>query len=292
MRTDGARLYLRPSPALNDRILAILGRALALYPIKMHAFVFMSNHWHALVTARDARSLAAFLRFVHGNVAKAAQEINGIVGAVWQRRRAEVIPVIGGAAQEDRLRYILLQGTKERLVGSPIEWPGATAVRALAGHETLTGYWVDRAKLREIVRAGRAAHPEEYRTSYPIELAPLPCLERYPATSRTAYVRVLIAEIEREYCCPHLGARRVLSQDPMTRPLAPKNRRAPLVHTKDPQTWAWYRCLVAIFRYRYKERASEHMKCPTIVEHWPADVFLPSMSFVRGELPSMAELMG
>jgi REP element-mobilizing transposase RayT len=111
-RTNGARLYLRPSPELNAAILAILGRALAHYPIALHAFVFLSNHWHALVTPADAQALADFMRYVHGNVAKAAQEHNGVRGTVWQRR-AQIIPVLDEHAQLNRLRYVLAHGTKE-----------------------------------------------------------------------------------------------------------------------------------------------------------------------------------
>src|SRR5258706_14735874 len=195
MRTDGARLYLQPSPAMNARILATLGRALALYPVELHAFAFMSNHWHALITPRDAAALAAFLRYVHSNVAKAAQEINGIIGAVWQRRRAEVIPVLGADAESDRLRYILAQGTKEHLVSSPYEWPGVTCARAMAGREVLVGDWVDRAVLRSIRRTGRSASVNEYRIQYPIELTPLPSLARYPIEKRTALTKAVVAMI-------------------------------------------------------------------------------------------------
>jgi hypothetical protein len=290
MRTDGARLYLRPSAALNARILATLGRALALYPVELHAFAFMSNHWHALVTPLDAPALASFLRYVHSNVAKAAQEINGIVGGVWQRRRAEVIPVLGADAEYDRLRYILSQGTKEHLVSSPFEWPGVTSARALAGREELVGDFVDRAALRSILRSGRRPFFHEYRIRYPIELTPLPSLARYPLASRIRLTKAIVAEIEFDHPGPHLGVGMVLTQDPMSRPRDSKNRPPPLIHCKDPDYRNRYRFLLAAFRGAYRGAAILHGLKPTVVE-WPADACLPTLSFVTGRSPPLVEML-
>jgi REP element-mobilizing transposase RayT len=77
------------------------GRALALYPVALHAFVFMSNHWHALLTTPDGETLARFVQHVNSNVAKAIKEETGWTGRVWQRRAAN-IAVLDDDAAEDR----------------------------------------------------------------------------------------------------------------------------------------------------------------------------------------------
>jgi len=47
-RTLQGLLRLRPSPLLCEIIIGILGRAQALYGLEIHAFVFLSNHYHLL----------------------------------------------------------------------------------------------------------------------------------------------------------------------------------------------------------------------------------------------------
>src|SRR4051794_5074321 len=74
-RTVGGRFLLRPSAELNATILAVLGRALALFPVDLHAVAFMSNHWHALVSVPDARALTQFVQHVHSNIARAANRL-------------------------------------------------------------------------------------------------------------------------------------------------------------------------------------------------------------------------
>jgi len=44
-RTVQSRLLLRPSANLNRIVLGILGRAQRLYGLRIHACVFMSNHY-------------------------------------------------------------------------------------------------------------------------------------------------------------------------------------------------------------------------------------------------------
>ncbi len=232
MRTNESRLYLRPSKELNEAILAILGRALARHNVRLHAFVFLSNHWHALVTVPSGKALSGFLRDVHSGVAKAAQRINGVKGKVWQGKKATVIPVLDDEAQLRRLRYLLAHGTKEGLVASPTLWPGLTSARALLGEEALSGTWIDHKRLRELRRSRPDPHPTEYITEYPIELAPLPVHEGLSAEAIVDEVRTMVAEIEAEHPGPHLGVDAVLAQDPQSEPRTTKRGTiAPLVHT-------------------------------------------------------------
>jgi len=192
--------------------------------------VFLSNHWHALISVPDAEALAAFLRYVNGNVAKAVQEIHGWQGPVWQRR-AHAIVVADEAAAEARLRYVLAHGAKEGLVASPLEWPGVTCARAMSGRERLVGAWVDRTRARQIERGGRTPHPAEVTTWYPIELAPLPHWAAWPAARRRAAIEGLIGDIEREARARRvLGVQGVLAQDPHAMPVRSKQGRAPWVH--------------------------------------------------------------
>ena len=278
VRTNGARFYLRPGPELNAAILGIVGRALALYPVSLHAIVFLSNHWHALVTPCDGEALARFLQYVNANVAKAAQAINGVRGIVWQRR-ASLIHVLDEEAQLERLRYLLAHGTKERLVASPRLWPGVTSARSLAGEEVLVGVWEDRALKRRLERGNRVPHPSEYTIRYPIEFVPLPVHATISDADRQREINATLAEVESAHPGPHLGVSAVLAQDPNTEPVRSKHGRAPAVHTTSDGQKARYLALRAAFREAYRSAAARHAERPTAVA-WPVDAFLPALQFV------------
>jgi REP-associated tyrosine transposase len=255
-RTVGARRLLRPCPELNRRILGILGRALHLYPVDLHAFVFLSNHWHALLSVPDAAALAAFLRYVNGNVARAAQRVHRWAGPVWHDR-AHVIVVADDGAAEARLRYVLAHGAKERLVASPLDWPGVTCARALAGRERLVGAHVDRVRAWRLARAGRVPAPAAITTRYPIDLAPLPHWAAWPADRRRRAVAALIADLERDHRgAPVLGVRAVLAQDPHAPPAHAKRTAAPRVHAAHRATRAVFLAARALFLAAYRAAAT------------------------------------
>ena len=233
-RTIGARFLLRPSAMLNAAILAVLGRALALYAVQMHAFAVLSNHWHCLFTSPETRLTREFVRYVQGGLARAVNEEHGGDGPVWCR--AGVIPVVDAPSELARLRYVLAHGAKEGLVASPFDWPGVHAARALCGRETLTGTWVDRSRAYQLRRGGtrgggRDPEPHEVTTTYPIHLAPLPSLRSLSAADYRRHMQALLASIELDARAAHrhaLGVDAVLAQDPFDHPARSKRGPAPI----------------------------------------------------------------
>ena len=69
-RTVQGRLLLRPSPLLRDLTLGVLARAARFYPVEIHAFAFLSNHYHLLLTASSAQRLAGFMNCLNSNLAR------------------------------------------------------------------------------------------------------------------------------------------------------------------------------------------------------------------------------
>ena len=57
-RTQHGRLLLRPGPVFNDIFYGILGRAQRRYGMTIHYAAVLSNHYHLLVSVRDAGQLA------------------------------------------------------------------------------------------------------------------------------------------------------------------------------------------------------------------------------------------
>ncbi len=274
-RTNAARLFLRPSTELNAAILGIIGRALFLYPVQLHAFVFLSNHLHMLATPFDGAALASFMQHVHSNIARAVQRINGIQGTIWQRR-ASVISVLDEGAQLNRLRYLLSHGVKEKLVARVREWPGVSTARALMGEERLVGQWRTSSARRCRTADGRVPVIEYY----PIDLAPLPAHANLSDVERHAAIAKIVDSIEAEHTHPVLGVARVLAQDPNALPERSKRTRAPDAHWTNPGLGDRFLRFRAAFADAYRDSVEAHRSHPTSAcFHY--DAFLPAKQFVK-----------
>ena len=65
-------MLLRPSAGMNDVIRGVLARAARLAAVPIHAPVFLSNHYHILLTVLDAQQLADFMNYLNSNLAREA----------------------------------------------------------------------------------------------------------------------------------------------------------------------------------------------------------------------------
>ncbi len=288
-RTVQARYLLTPSAEVNDVVLGCLGRAQHLYGLKIHAFVYMSNHFHMLVSPGDARQLSRFMGHLNSNTTREVNRLVDWSGSMWNRRY-RAVPVTGeDAAQINRLRYILAHGVKEGLVKRAADWPGVSCVSALVDGKPLFGTWVDRtAAYHASKRKHRTALAGEFETSYQVSLSPLPCWDDLPESQWRGNVSELIdaleadiAEERRREGMPErvLGVAAILEQDPHTRPANCDRTPAPMVHaasTSEKQRWQdeikWVRCLHAAASARFRQ--GEHGV------DFPTGTFRPLGSFV------------
>lgn len=144
-RTVQGRFLLRPGPGWTETFVGILARTQELYPVRLHAFVAMSNHLHLLASPDDAQQLAAFMRHVLTNLSKEAGRRHGWRGPLFQRRYHAIVVTDEEYAHVERLTYILRHGAKEGLVARPEEWPGPHCAKALRTGEPVRGVWISRA---------------------------------------------------------------------------------------------------------------------------------------------------
>jgi hypothetical protein len=261
--THQERYLLRPSAQSRDLINGVLGRAQQLYDVRIHGYNYLSNHGHDLVSAEDGEQLALFLGHVNGNIARKVGPLHGWKGTFWGRRSRE-LPIIDELSQIERLRYVMAQGTKEGLVASPHDWPGASSLPGLLGDMTVRGRWVDRDGLRA-ARRSRPETPERDFTSYPtVRLSPMPCWEHLDRDALREKHLEIVAEIEHDAAVSRrgrrvLGVAAVLKTNPQDRPKKPAHGPAPLCHTVSSvlrdRFRAAYRAFVAAFR-----EAAEMMK--------------------------------
>jgi hypothetical protein len=107
-------------------------------------YSFLSSHYYLLLRVDDAQQLARFMAYFNGNLAREVARLTGWKDKVWSRRYESILVTEEGAAQVDRLRYLLENSCKEGLVDSPIHWPGVHCAKALVTGDRVEGTWFDR----------------------------------------------------------------------------------------------------------------------------------------------------
>jgi hypothetical protein len=287
MRTLQGLLLMRPSPLLCEIIIGILGRAQALYGLEIHAFVFMSNHYHLLCSPMDPEQLARAMCFINSNLAREAGRLHGFREKFWSRRY-QAIPVTGElAAQIERLRYLLAHGCKEGFVLTPGDWPGVHCIDALLHGKPLQGVWFDRTLEFQARRQGLEFGARDFTTTYTVTLSPIPCWRHLSPEQYRKAIAGLIAEIEadarlrqEETRREPAGAEFVRRQNPLSRPAKSKRSPAPRVHAASKAARRAFREAYRIFLAAF-QRASEKLRSGDRTAEFPRFSFPPSLPFAR-----------
>jgi hypothetical protein len=283
-RTIQGRLLLRPTAELNQIILGILGRALALYPITLYLVVVASNHVHFILSACNCQLLAKFMCYFNSNLAREAGRLYHWREKIWGRRYRS-IPILDDATLVQRVRYLLSHGCKEGLVLRPGDWPGVNCVEALVQGKKLSGVWYDRTREYEARRAGRDSQPGEFASRYEVSLTPLPMLEDKSREEQMEWYRQLVEDIERKTRerlgregRRVMGAKVVLGQRPHGRPAEVKRSPAPLCHCDSMERWIAFRDQYRWFVSLYRE-ASRRLRSGDLKVRFPANCFRPALAF-------------
>lgn len=284
-RTIQGRFLLRPSPELNTIILGILGRAQRLYQVPIHDFVFMSNHYHLLLSATSALQLSRFMGYFNGNLAKEILRRTDWSDKVWSPRYQAVLVTNEDAAQIGRRRYIFAHGAKENLVASPTDWPGVSSLAAHLGQMELTGTWFDRTKEFAARKRGIELSFKERTQTESVVLTPLPCWQDLSSETRKALIGELVQDIENETAQRRaetgkspLGVRSVLRQRPTDRPSHSKRSPAPFAHCASKRARTLLREAYGWFLAAYLD-AKEKLR-ETGIATFPEGAFPPPAPFV------------
>jgi REP element-mobilizing transposase RayT len=291
VRTFQSRPLLRPSPALNEIVGGVLGRAQSREPVRCHAAAFLSNHFHLLLSVDHALQLARFMEYLNSNLAREINRLHDWSGDVWERRYRSILVSSEQDAQVSRLKYILAHGVKEGLVARASDWPGVHSLRETLAGKPIRGMWFDRtAEYKEAQRRQGSQRPE-HAIEETFILSPLPCWAHLPADTYRQQVATMVAGVEEEaaaYLAGRglipLGVNEILRQDPQTRPNWTKKSSAPPYHaaTKVMRQLlrAAYQAFVDAFR-----TAAERWKAGDRTARFPVGSFPPGLSFVHADGP-------
>ncbi len=283
-RTFQARFLLKPTEELTKIVLGIIGRAQARYGMVIHAFQFLSNHYHMLLSPKNSKQLADFMCYVNGNIGKESGSLYDWEGKLWSGRYTAIVVDEDEYTQASRLKYLLSNSCKEGLVSRPQDWTGTNvATTLLKGVRILHGIWFDRTKEYHARRAGKS---KVHSSVEAITLSPMPCWSELDDDECQQRVTSLVQEIEDETGRMHkeqgtspMGMKTVLKQNPHDRPKTIKRSPAPLFHTATraarEQLRTAYECFVESFR-----SAAKKLKSGEFPVQFPAGCFPPPQPFV------------
>jgi hypothetical protein len=269
------RMLLRPSPELTAIILGTLAHFQKYHRMKICGFIYLSNHCHLLVVPENVEQLAGFMRDVNSKIAKEVGRHYGWKEKLWGRRYTDIVVSHEPEAQVQRLRYLLEQGCKERLVASPRHWPGATSIKALLSGQALEGLWIDRTEQFNAFERNEPHGDALFTSVHRLELSPLPCWKDLEPHQHQRRIRTLVREIEEAMeGVSVLGKAAICRQDPIEPPASdPPRTPAPRFHAVESQVrraleWAYHRMRIA---YR---QACVDLRCGRRAE-FPPGCFVP-----------------
>lgn len=287
-RTVQGRLLLRPSAILTELTLGVLARAARLYPVEIHGYAFLSNHFHLLLTVESAQRLAAFMNYLNSNLAREAGRLIRWREKFWGRRYQAILVTDEEESQVARLRYLLAHGAKEGLVGSPLDWPGAHCARALVDGTPVQGRWHDRTLEFKARRRSLPLDSHAFVEVETLRLAPIPCWSRCDAGEYRSRIRSLVHDIERSARTDArasgkgpLGRRALLHQDPHLEPNRLKKGPAPLAHAASAAARRAFRHAYAAFLDAYRA-AARSLRAGVLDAAFPAGSFPPALPFRTG----------
>ncbi|MEM9291081.1 MAG: hypothetical protein AAGD01_05325 [Acidobacteriota bacterium] len=269
-RTFQGRLLLTPTASLRRITVGVLYKAQIHYPsIKIYNVVFLSNHYHLLLWAPDARTLADFMAFTNGNLARKLGALVHWEGSLWARRYDLVLVANDDLSQMRRFAYLLSHGVKEGLVRDPRHWPGLHAARALTSNGELEGLWFDGTRACRDRAQRRKKSDDEYTETVTLQLEKLPCWKHLDWKQIAEQVENLLTEIiadGRASFPTVMGAKRIRRQSPQSRVPMPRRGPRPLIHASSKavrrQMLAAYQQYVISFRKAVQELLGGNLAHP------------------------------
>ena len=245
-----SRFLLRPSSKTNALVVGVMAKAIQRFDIKLYGLCFMSNHYHLLLSSKDAASLAQFMQYLNSNIAREIGREHKWRDKFWSRRY-RATAVLDDVAVVDRMKYILSNSVKEGLVKHPRYYPGVHCYRHLVEGRPLHGVWVNRTSMHTDPGLTEADASE----SLTLKLSRLPCYEDMSHLAYRDFIKGLTNEMLSETDRPNkaLGQKRILNQDPLHSLTQTSKTPAPLCHTTCARLRARFRQAFKDFVSAYKE---------------------------------------
>ena len=123
-RTIHRRFLLKPSEVVTHVILYCLGYGLEKYRVDLHAFTFMSNHFHQLLTDLEGDK-PDYFKCTNALIARALNARFGTRGAVFDKASPNYLECVTPSDALEKGAYTLANPVAAFLCRSRHEWEGA-----------------------------------------------------------------------------------------------------------------------------------------------------------------------
>ncbi len=235
MRCHRSELRLVPTPERVQVVGFTLAQACRRNPgMEVLAVCQMSNHLHLVLRDGDG-SLSAFMRYFVGNVARRINRLDGLHGAVFERRFSEIV-IVDDEMLVHRIAYAVANPVEAGLVRSHREWTGLCAfARGYAVARVFSHFHAARyaaAARRSEVSVRR----DEFREEVVMETG---VLDAALAARVEAAVKAREASL-REKRRGVVGMAAVEAMSPLSRPERSKRSPMPLCFASTWEGWAGF----------------------------------------------------
>ena len=210
--------FLKPTPQIKSICAGTLAYSLKYYEgrVELNYLSFLSNHFHILLSTRQATDLAEFMCHFKSNLSRELGKVYHWDKSFWEGRYFSE-EIVDEKAMRDVFKYITQNSVKEGLVAHPSHWGGLHGYHQLIEGEPLSGPWVNRSKLSASQRLKTPLKEADVTTIYHAELTPPPMWAHLSTDEYQALCRELSEEAIRkaQAMCKGkspMGMRRVLSQ--------------------------------------------------------------------------------
>ena len=167
--------FLKPEPEIVAICKGVLGYSLHVHreTFELHHYVFLSNHFHLLLSSEDMPSLAKFMCHFKSNLARELARVHDWHSTLWQGRYSSE-EILDEEGLSEIFKYITQNSVKEGLVNHPSQWSGLHGYHQLVSGEEVSGPWIDRTQLYWARKRREEITEADVTTYYTVRLTPLP----------------------------------------------------------------------------------------------------------------------
>ncbi len=281
VQTVDRQFLFKPTPEITNIIGASLARAQRAFPVDLHYALANVNHPHLGASASEER-LPNFEPFLNLSMSLIARETNRVwhrKGPLWMSR-AHVAPCVSDERAEERLCYAMTNPMKDGLVDKLSQYPGFSTYRELARGEGQRYYYFDRTAWWKQGGPAGKRRLEDFIVWVPLEVSPLPHLQKLTAPQRETRFRHKLKEYEEKFRDQRksagktvFGVKGLREMNHRDRPKSDHKRSVqPLCHASNAEQWIEY-------QKKFRETQKARMEASIAFRQGQFDVEFPRGTF-------------
>jgi len=238
---------MRPAEEVNEIILYCLAVAVKRHGIRLHAYCFLSDHYHLVLTDPQGK-LPAFLQHLDSLIARALNGLHGRWDHFFEQGSYNAVRLLEPADALERMAYTMANPVAAGLVRRGREWPGVRSTPEQLGSVSQ----VIKKPPRFFRKGGPLPDEVDLELCCPDALGSMEQVRETLTQRLTELEDEAAARLGREGRT-FLGARRAKAQSPNARPATQLPRRGmrPRVACRDPKKRLHAIGLLKAFLFEY-----------------------------------------